>query len=332
MALQLRDFAGNEGLKRQLAGGLPRSHAWIISGPVGSGRHTLARLMASAFVCRGRGEVPCGLCQDCRKVARGIHPDVAEVARFLNQEDLAKDGDLKIYAVRALRSDAFVRPTEADRKVYIIDRPLSPQDQNALLKLLEDGPAYAVFLLVVENAAALLETVRSRCTELTCAPVTEGEALAWLRTRYPNREDSALRAAAAACGGLLGAAVRRLEDSGQEDALAPWLELWAEALSKKDELALMECSVKLQTGQFQRADLAPFYRRLAQLCHEALTASYTGPAAQPLSQKLAGALSRRQLAALEALAEQGRQDCAFYVSVGHSAGWLAAKAWEILSR
>lgn len=326
----LHGLVGNEGVKRALAGGLPRSHAWIISGPKGSGRHTLSSLMAAAFVCRCAEGQPCLACPDCVKVKAGVHPDVSPIDRFLNAEDLDKDTEVKIQAVRALRSDAFVRPNEAERKVYLIDRPLSQQDQNALLKLLEDGPSYAVFLIIVENAETLLETVRSRCTELCCAPMTEREALDALRARYPAKGEEELRAAAAACGGLLGEAVRLLDAPGGEDALTPWLSAWVQAIVEGQELPLMECSVRMQTKKFQRGDLAELYRRLGALAHEALTASYTAAPARGMAGQLGKALGRKQLLALEALAEQGRRSCAFYVSVGHSAGWFAARLWERL--
>ena len=80
--------------------------------------------------------------------------------------------------IRALRADAYIRPNEAGRKVYLLERAhtMNPSAQNAMLKLLEEGPPYAAFLLLTENAAALLPTVRSRCETLTLSPVPLPEA------------------------------------------------------------------------------------------------------------------------------------------------------------
>lgn len=140
------------------------SHAYIISGPAGSGKHALADRMAAAYVCTGTGDKPCLACSGCRKAAAGIHPDIIRAGG---------EGDpVNTAAARALRSDAYVRPNEAPAKVYVIDRAqeMNSSAQNALLKLLEDGPSYAAFLLLTENDAALLPTVRSRCEIIRLTP------------------------------------------------------------------------------------------------------------------------------------------------------------------
>ena len=82
----------------------------------------------------------------------------------------AKDvgGELKVGPIRDLRSDAFIRPNEARSKVYLIENAqnMNPNAQNALLKVLEEGPPYAAFLLMTDRAGALLETIRSRCAAI----------------------------------------------------------------------------------------------------------------------------------------------------------------------
>ncbi len=119
-------------------------------------------LLAQSLVCSGENP-PCGQCRDCRKAAAGIHPDVIPVERFMEEKDVG--GVIKIEPIRALRADAFVLPNEAAHKVYLIDRAenLNPNAQSVLLKLLEEGPSYAAFLLLTDRPGALLETIRSRC-------------------------------------------------------------------------------------------------------------------------------------------------------------------------
>lgn len=118
--------------------------------------------MAAALVCcSDEKKRPCGVCPHCRKVHGGIHPDVITV-----EGEGGKP--INVAQVRALRADAYVRPNEAERKVYVLvdaDK-MNDSAQNAMLKLLEEGPAYAAFLLLAEHGGRLLNTVKSRCEVL----------------------------------------------------------------------------------------------------------------------------------------------------------------------
>lgn len=144
------------------------SHALIFSGP--GERTTAARYAAAAMECTAGGERPCLACPDCRKVIRGIHPDVV----FVRDEEHA---EISVDVVRRARADTFIRPNEGARKIYIFEdcSLLTEKDQNVLLKTVEEGPAYAAFFFCTENAAALLQTIRSRCVEVKTAPVQQGE-------------------------------------------------------------------------------------------------------------------------------------------------------------
>lgn len=145
------------------------SHALIFSGP--GERTAAARYAAAAMECTAGGERPCLACPDCRKVIRDIHPDVV----FVRDEEHA---EISVDVVRRARADAFIRPNEGARKIYIFEdcSLLTEKDQNVLLKTVEEGPAYAAFFFCTENAAALLQTIRSRCVEVKTAPVQQGES------------------------------------------------------------------------------------------------------------------------------------------------------------
>lgn len=129
-----------------------------------------ARFTAAALLCRGTDR-PCGVCQDCRKILRNVHPDVLTVT----------DPDHKNISVDVLRNvtaDASVLPNEGRRKVYIFPdcSLLDGKAQNVLLKVVEDGPAHAAFLFCAANSAVLLPTIRSRTAEWKLSPPPETAA------------------------------------------------------------------------------------------------------------------------------------------------------------
>ena len=123
---------GNERLKDNLTGSLRRghiSHFYLISGPAGSGRHTLAKLLAAAILCR-EPDAPCLHCRVCRKVLDGNHPD------FITVDDPEKK-TVPVDLIRQARADIFVRPNESDHKIYLFPRAqdMGLPGQNALLKV-----------------------------------------------------------------------------------------------------------------------------------------------------------------------------------------------------
>ena len=195
--MDLSQLPVGEGVRRRLEKSLNRlSHAYIISGPPGSGASTLADLLAAAYVCSGTGDRPCGVCPGCRKAKGNIHPDIIRLTVPEGKRNIT------VEQVRQLRADAYVRPNEAHRKVFLIEDAQAMNDsaQNALLKVLEDGPDYLSFLLLAENSQQLLPTIRSRCETLSLVP-RPGE-----NTPEPDEE---LRQMATELAGLLTAGEER---------------------------------------------------------------------------------------------------------------------------
>ena len=323
--LDLSALAGNPGLKRLLGGGLGLSHAYIIGGPAGSGRKTLALLLAQAMLCSGEGDrLPCGRCPHCRKAAGGIHPDLSR---------LGADGrDIRVDQVRAMRADAYIRPNEAERKVYLVEnaQTMNASAQNALLKLLEEGPAYASFLLVTDQAGALLDTVRSRCVELNLSPVSEGEAEAWLKRRFPDRDAGDIAAAAQRCEGLIGRAVEELSGREEEAAARDRALEYVRRLAERDEYALAEFAVGQE--KCSREEWEAFCREAVLLLRDALVSpdGERDPQRRRAADGLRRMLSRRQLLELEQALEWQRQGCGFYVGAGHLTGRLAVDSWRVL--
>ena len=144
-------------------------HAFLITGPDPAEREKLGQFCAQALLCEGEGSRPCGRCPACRKVEKGIHPDLLRRERLPDPNNHGKKfRDFKVDQVRELGGEAYILPNEGKRKVFLLPEAdaMNPQAQNALLKLLEEPPAYAAFLLLGRNPGAFLPTIKSRCVSL----------------------------------------------------------------------------------------------------------------------------------------------------------------------
>ncbi len=145
------------------------SHAYIISGETGSGKTLLAASFAMTLQCQKRGIDPCLECSSCKRALSGNHPDIMYVTH-------EKSNSIGIEDIRSqLIDDVAIKPYCSSYKVYIVREAelLTLQAQNALLKTIEEPPAYAVILLLTSNQDALLPTITSRCVKLSLRPVKE---------------------------------------------------------------------------------------------------------------------------------------------------------------
>ena len=135
-------------------------HAILLDGGDEISRNSTAFFLAASFVCENEDK-PCGHCVNCTKAENGIHPDI-----IVSDPKELNEKTFKIALVRDIKSDAFILPNEAAKKVYILKQAdkMNIQAQNALLKILEEPPAYVRFILECESRAAMLETVMSRVT------------------------------------------------------------------------------------------------------------------------------------------------------------------------
>jgi DNA polymerase-3 subunit gamma/tau len=169
---RLGDLVGQSVLKTTLTSALERgmvASAYLFTGPAGTGKTSTARILATSLNCEeGSGPEPCGVCGNCRQSTLGDHPDALEL-------DAASNGGID--SVRQLIEFVSTRPIRARTKVVVIDEchQLSTAASNALLKTLEEPPAGVVFILATTERNQVLETIRSRCQELSFRPLSSGD-------------------------------------------------------------------------------------------------------------------------------------------------------------
>lgn len=198
------------------------AHAYLITGPAGVGRGTLALTFASALSCTAPAEQqPCGQCSTCRRIARGIYPDVS-VTNLASQAAGSTDSERKntrisIDAIRELRSSIALRPLEGEWRVAIIEDAdlLSRDASDGILKTLEEPPPFVVIVLIATEFEALPETIRSRCLHIALGPLSRPEITGLLTGQGVDADQAAMIASISR--GRIGQA---LDLAGDAEALA----------------------------------------------------------------------------------------------------------------
>ena len=184
-------------LQNALAGRFPQTV--LLTGEDSAALAAYASVLAAALLCEDGGARPCGVCSSCRKAAAGVHPDLTIIDEGENE--------LKVELARRIKAENAVIPNDGARRVTVIHHAqnLNPAAQNALLKELEEPPAFAFFLLTAEQPGALLETVRSRCMKFSLEPpraaADDAESTAllapYLAALAAGREEGLMQAALA---------------------------------------------------------------------------------------------------------------------------------------
>ena len=228
-------FAGNQRIidtLRQMTacGRLP--HAILLEGDEGLGKFTLAKIIAKAAVC-GKDASPCDNCHNCHLADIGNHPDI-----IITQPD---GKHIKVDTVRELIEKAYLKPSQAQKKVFIIKDAAAMKDagQNALLKTLEEPPAGVIFILLAESAAALLPTVVSRCTVFTLSAPDTNSALEVMQ-RLGFEKEEALQRLDETAGNIGRAATKK----GKKSKISP--AEFIELIAKGDAYAALLLLKKLE--------------------------------------------------------------------------------------
>ena len=308
---------GNDRLKENLTVSLSKgrvSHFYLISGPAGSGKGMLARLLAAAILCRG-SDKPCGVCGPCRKALKNEHPD------FITIDDPEKK-TVPVDLIRKARADIYIQPNESDYKIYLFPRAqdMGLPGQNALLKVLEEPPKYGVFILLTDNPEKLLPTVRSRCTELALTSVPEKQMRQHLTLKYPKASAEDIAAAIMRSGGWLGQAQALLE--GGE--IPPQTADFVRSFAARDTMGLVNVLVPME--KWKRDALIDLLTDWQMLLEDALACRAGLPSTSPLARELSqGRTAPELMQALKAL-QKAAQYAQGNVSPAAVCGWLA---WEL---
>ena len=236
-------------------------HAFIIEGPRGSGKHTLVTTLAAALNCekRSAARFPCMTCNNCRRIFNRNFVDFGFRGR--------RDGksSIGVEEIRALREDTYLSATESKYKIYAIEDAdtITPQAQNALLKIFEEPPSGVIIFLLCENVQHLLSTIRSRAQAVRMQLLSDEAVKAALRSdpsyaSYETGQSEAFTAAVKLAQGSIGRAK----------------ELLGEGLSAEITEA-RECALRIFSLLPPTKDKLPLYNAISALPQKRTDFSYT---------------------------------------------------------
>ena len=212
---------GHDGAKAHLQAALAdrqMSHAYLLEGTHGVGKKTLANAFVKTLLCQAPIVGPngqqdcCGRCQSCRSFDHDNHPDVKRI------RTLPDKNTISVKQIRdELVKDISIRPYGGQYKIYLIEEAerLTVEAQNAMLKTLEEPPAYGLIIMMAESAAAFLPTILSRCVKISLQPLDSKVVKAELGRR--GVESGKAGIAAAFAQGSIGQALKLCEDENFEE-------------------------------------------------------------------------------------------------------------------
>ena len=310
--MAFESLLGNGRIKQNLSSAAHKNrfaHFYLISGPKGSGKRTLANLLAAALMCEEDSR-PCGKCTACRKIQDNVHPD------YITVED-PEHKNIAVRIIREARESMFVRPNEGQRKIYLFPQEMGMEGQNALLKILEEPPSYGVFIILSDNPEKLLTTVRSRCTELALAAVEPEELRPWLAAKFPEASPEDLDAAIRRSGGYPGQALEILENDA---AQPPEVEAFVKSFADRDAMGLIRVLVPMEKW---KRDLAlPVFEAWLAILQEGLSCR-SGMTGSAMGRELAAKRSSKDLLQAIQHLKKAIEYTQGNVSVAAVCGWLA---------
>ncbi len=202
-----RDIIGQQQVKNHLQNAIKQnniSHAYIICGEAGTGKRTVSDAVAQTIQCENRidGIDSCEICKSCMQAKSHNHPDI----KYITHEKVS----ISVDNIREqLNNDIDIKPYSSKYKIYIIPDAgkMTEQAQNALLKTIEEPPAYAVIILITDNISSLIPTIQSRCVTLNLKPLNNSEIAQYLTSHFKLEPERA-KIAAGFCQGNMGKAIR----------------------------------------------------------------------------------------------------------------------------
>ena len=235
-----RDIIGHEQVITHLQNAIAMdkiSHAYIINGPDKSGKKMLAEAFAMALQCENGGREGCMECHSCKQAMNHNQPDIIYVSH-------EKPNTISVDDIRSqVNNDITIKPYSSKYKVYIIDEAekMNQQAQNALLKTIEEPPAYAVILLLTTNADMFLPTILSRCVTLNIKVVADEVIKRYLMKQYLIPDYHAEVCVAFAQGNV-GKAIQLASSSDFNELKAAVLQL----MKRLDEIEIYEMAVAIK--------------------------------------------------------------------------------------